>query len=102
MSLNVLAGVWGSSDVSVGEAFLIALVAIAIVFVTLLIVIGATALFQKGYDVVAKKTTISPRPENKILEDDPDAVVALLTATIDFHKETGKDSRCVSISRMKE
>ena len=100
--MTILSGVWGSSDVNVGEALLIALIAILIVFLTLLIVIFATWAFQKGYDTVRKKTTISPRPENKILEEDPDAVVALLVATIDFHKTTGKDSRLLSISRLKE
>jgi len=92
-------GVWGSSDISIGEALLIALLAIAIVFLTLLVVIGATGAFQKGYEVVLKKTTVSPRPENHILEEDKDAVVAVLTATIDFHKETGKDCRVISITR---
>lgn len=95
-------GVWGSTDVTIGEAFLIALIAIAIVFTTLLIVIGATFAFQKGMEVVNKHTTISPRPENKILEKDEDAVVAVLVATIDFHKEFGKDARVVRIERMEE
>ena len=95
-------GVWGGSDVSVPEALLIALIAILIVFLTLVVIILATGGFQKGYDAVLKKTTISPRPENKILENDKDAVVAALVATIDFHRETGKDARIVSITRTEE
>jgi hypothetical protein len=95
-------GVWGGPDVNIGEAFLIALIAILIVFLTLVIIILATGGIQKGYDAVLKKTTISPRPENKILENDKDAVVACLVATIDFYKETGKDARIVSITRTEE
>lgn len=95
-------GVWGGSDVDTGQAFLIALIAMAIVFLTLIIIILATWLIQKGYTVVLKKTTISPRPENKILEEDEDAVVAALAATIDFHREFGKDARIVSITRTED
>ncbi|MBE6126992.1 MAG: hypothetical protein E7182_03350 [Erysipelotrichaceae bacterium] len=99
--MNVL-GVWGDKEVGIGDAFLIALIAIVIVFLTLLIIIGATFLFQKGIDVVQKHTTISPRPENKILEKDEDAVVAVLVATIEFHKATGKDCRVVKIERAED
>lgn len=94
-------GVWGN-DVTVGESFLIALIAILIVFATLVIVIALTGAFQKGYEVVLKKTRIMPRKENKILEEDEDAVVAVLVATIDFHKQYGKDARVLSITRYEE
>ena len=96
-------GVWENPEsVGIGDAFLIALIAIVIVFLTLLIVIGASTLFQKGLEVVTKKTQILPRPENKILSEDEDAVVAVLAATIDFHKECGKDCRVISVTRMEE
>lgn len=96
-------GVWGDpSTVNVGESFLIAFIAIVIVFLTLVIIIGATSLFQKGVDMVGKKTAIHPKPQNKLLEKDEDAVVAVLTASIDFHKETGKGSRVVSVTRIEE
>ncbi len=95
-------GVWGDNPVGVGDALLIALVAIAIVFATLLIVIFTTALFQKGIDLVEEKTSLLPREENKLLLTDPDAVIAVLVATIDFHKETGKDARVLSIQRIEE
>ena len=94
-------GVW-DKPVTVVDALLIALIAIVIVFTTLLIVILATGAFQKGIEVVQSKTSISPRKENKILEEDDDAVVALLVATIEFNKETGKDARVVSITKTQE
>ena len=95
-------GVWENPNVTVAEALLIALIAISIVFLTLLIVIGATSGFQKGMEVIQKKTSICPRPENRILESDDDAVVAVLVATIDFHKATGKEARVVSIEKTEE
>ena len=98
----VILGVWGNNPVSVGESFLIALVAILIVFLTLGIVIAATHLSQKSIEAVQRHTSIMPRPENKILDSDEDAVVAVLVATIDFHKLTGKEARVVSIKKVEE
>ena len=98
----MILGVWDSADVNIGEAFLIALVAILIVVATLIVVILIVGAFQKGIRVVEAKTNILPREENKILESDEDAVVAVLTATIDFYKETGKEPRVVSVSRLEE
>ncbi len=95
-------GVWGDREVGIGDAFLIALIAITIVFMTLLIIIGLTYLFQRGIDVVEKKTQILPRPENKILNTDEDAVVAVLVATMEFHRETGKDCRVIHIERTED
>lgn len=96
-------GVWTEwESIGLGEAFLIALIAIAIVFLVLLIIILVTGAFQKGIAVVEKRTQILPREENAILSDDQDAVVATLVATIEFYKETGKDARVVSIKRIED
>ena len=54
----------------------------------------------KGVEVVNAKTHINPKEENKILEEDEDAVVASLVATIEFNKETGKNARLKSIKRI--
>ena len=43
-----------------------------------------------------------PRKENEILDRDEDAVVAVLVATMEFHKETGKDVRVVSVRRIED
>lgn len=99
----ILEPIWSNwENIGVGEALLIALIAIVIVFLVLTIIILITAGFQKGMEVVEKKTTIMPRKENGILNDDNDAVVAVLTATIEFHRETGKDARVVSIKRVED
>ena len=96
-------GVWENIDsLGIGDAFLIALIAILIVFAVIVIIIVSATLFQKGIEVVQSKTNILPRKENQLLEEDEDAVVALIAATIDFHKEFGKDCRVKSIERLEE
>lgn len=96
-------GVWENPEsVGVGDSLLIALIAIVIVFSILLIIIGTTTAFQKSMEVISAKTSIHPRKENKILETDEDAVVAVLAATIDFHKETGKEPRVLSVQRIED
>ncbi len=95
--------VWKNwESIGLGDALLIALIAILIVFVVITIIILITGLIQKGMNIVDKKTTIMPRKENEILNDDNDAVIAVLTATIEFHKETGKDARVISIKRAED
>ena len=99
----MLLGIWTDWEkVGVGEALLIALIAIVIVFLVLGIIIFVTFLFQRGIEVVEKKTSIMPRKENEILNNDEDAVVATLVATIEFHRETGKDARVISIKRIED
>ena len=88
--------------IGIGEALLIALVAILIVFLVLTIIILVVTTIQKGMQIVDKKTTIMPRKENEILNNDEDAVIATLVATIEFHKETGKDARVISIKRIED
>lgn len=96
-------GVYENPDkVGIGDALLIALIAIVIVFLTIVIIILVTTLVQKGTDVIESKTNIMPKEANRILERDPDAVAAVLVATIDFHKETGKGSRILSVTRIDE
>ncbi len=95
--------VWNNwEEIGIPQALLIALIAIVIVFLVLSIIIFITFIFQKGIGVVEKKTKIMPRKENEILNTDEDAVVATLVATIEFHKETGKDARVISIKRIED
>ena len=99
----MLNAVWSDwENIGAGDAFLIALIAIAIVFLVLIIIIGVTFAFQKGIEQVEKTTHIFPRKENEILNDDEDAVVAVLVATIEFYKETGKEARVLSITRSED
>ena len=99
--MNFLA-VFEDPNISVGESLLIALIAIIIVFFVLAIIIFITWLLQKSMEVIDAKTNILPREENKILSEDENAVVAALVATMEYHCETGKDVRIVSIKRIED
>jgi len=100
--MNIL-GVWKNwESMTIGEAFLVALVAILIVFLVLGIIIFVTWVMQKGMEKIDAATNILPREENKILNEDPNAVVAALVATMEFYRETGKDVRIVSIKRIED
>ena len=100
--MNILA-VWQNwENMTVGEAFLVALVAILIVFLVLAIIIFVTWVMQKGMEKIDAATNILPREENKILNEDPNAVVAALVATMEFYRETGKNVRVVSIKRIED
>jgi len=96
-------GVWKDWDkMTVGDALLVALVAILIVFLVLAIIIFTTWILQKGMEKIEAKTNILPKEENKILSEDENAVVAALVATMEFYRETGKDVRIVSIKRIED
>jgi len=87
---------------SVVDSLIVSAIAIVVVFVVLIIIIAVCGGFQKGIEKVEATTQINPRPENKILETDEDAVAAVLAATIEFNKETGKDARLVSITKLED
>ena len=98
-----LDAVWQNwENMTVGEAFLVALVAILIVFLVLVIIITVTWAMQKGMEKIDAATNILPREENKLLSEDENAVVAALVATMEFYRETGKDVRIVSIKRIED
>ena len=95
--------VWDNwESMNVGEALLVAIVAIFIVFLVLSVIIFITWLFQKGMEKIDARTNILPKEENKILSEDENAVVASLVATMEFYRETGKDVRIVSIKRIED
>ena len=95
--------VWDNwESMNVGEAFLVAIVAILIVFLVLAIIIFVTWLLQKSMEKIDAKTNILPREENKILSEDENAVVAALVASMEFYRETGKEVRIVSIKRIED
>lgn len=96
-------GVWDTSNgFDVVDSLVVSLIAILIVFFVLALLILITWLIQKGMDKVDSVTSIMPKEENKILSEDKDAVAALLAATIDFNKETGKDAKVVSIKKIED
>ena len=94
--------VFKDGNITIGEAFLIATVAILIVFLVLGVIIFVTWAMQKGMEKIDAATNILPREDNKILEEDPNAVIASLVATMEFYRETGKDVRIVSVKRIEE
>ncbi len=94
--------VFKDGNITIGEAFLIAAIAILIVFLVLGVIIFVTWAMQKGMEKIDAATNILPREENKILSEDPNAVVAALVATMEFYRETGKDVRVVSIKRIED
>ena len=95
--------VWDNwESMNVGEALLVAIVAIFIVFLVLSVIIFVTWSFQKGMEKIDAKTNILPREENKILSEDENAVVAALVDSMEFYRETGKEVRIVSIKRIED
>ena len=91
-----------SSDLNAGQALLIAVIAILIVFLVLSVIIFVTWVMQKSMEKIDAKTNILPREENKILSEDENAVVAALVAVMEFYRETGKEVRIVSIKRIED
>ena len=94
--------IFKDGNISIGEAFLIAIIAILIVFAVLAIIIFVTWGLQKGMEKIDAKTNILPKEENKILSEDPNAVVAALVASMEFYRETGKEVRIVSIKKIED
>jgi len=97
-------GIWPNrgANFQITDALLVSLIAIVVVFIVLIIIILVCGLFQKGIEKVEVKTHINPREENKILDEDEDAAIALLVATIDFNKEFKKDARLIKIEKIEE
>ncbi|MCF0107927.1 MAG: OadG family protein [Bacilli bacterium] len=100
--MNLL-GIWPDlEDFNVLDSLVVSLIAIVIVFFVLFLLIVITGLVNKGAEKITGLTNINAREENKILDEDPDAAVAVLVATIDFNKETGKDANVVSVTRIED
>lgn len=100
MNLKVLSLV-DPSKVDVPMALLISLISVIIVFLILILIIVISHFLFKGIDKVDDTFNINARrKENKILNEDEDAVVALIAATIEFNKETGKNAHLNSIERI--
>ena len=89
-------------NIGVSESLLVSLLAILIVFGVLALIIGATSGIQAINDKINYATKINPSPENKILEEDKDAVVATLVATIDYQREFNTDVKVNSVELIDE
>lgn len=90
------------ADLDFLTALLLSILLIAIVMLVLAFIILICHLIIKCINVVDNKININPRKENKLLSEDKDAVIALIVATIDFNKETNKNSKLVKITRIDE
>ncbi len=89
-------------NIGVPESLLVSLLAILIVFGVLALIIGATSGIQAINDKINYVTKINPSSENKILEEDKDAVVATLVATIDYQREFNTDVKVNSVELIDE
>ena len=100
MTLPVLAIIQDIESFTFVDALVVSGISILITFAVLIIIILVSGGFSKALEAYTKKTQICPKPENAILDEDQDAVAAALAATIDFNRETGKDARLKSITRI--
>jgi len=84
------------------DSLVVALIATVIVFLVLIVIILVASLFSKIIMKVDNKKNINPRIENKLLDEDEDAVAATIVASMDYYIENKKHARLVSISRIEE
>ena len=84
------------------DSIIVASISILIVFVVLIVIILISSVFSKIIISINKKTNINPRIENKLLDEDEDAIVATIVASMDYYRETKKHAKLVSITREEE
>ena len=104
MFLNLL-----PSDITVGQAALVTVVCMVIVFLMLALLWGIVALFKfipakkekakKEEAPVASQPAARPTIKMSDIKDE-DMMVAALVATIDYHEEIKEDVRVVSIKEI--
>lgn len=96
------------ADLGFGKALLVSLIAIILVFVVLLIIIGAVKVMQVTYDKFGKKEQPAQVKAAPVAQAAPKSVeivdeymmVAALIATIDYKEETKQDAKLKSIRRI--
>ena len=98
------------TDITIGQALLYSIVAIAGVFLILLIIVlcvNILSLIKYNDDGTLKKgkqeevkqianDSINPA----LVEADEDMMAAVLVASIDFYNETKQNARCVSVKQI--
>ena len=84
------------------DSLVVAVVAIFIVFLVLTVIIAIASVFSKIILMINARKNINPRVENKLLEEDEDAVVATIVASMDYYRETKKNAKLVRITRDEE
>ena len=111
MYLPVYDTISKDTTISVGEGALYSVLAIAMVFAILLIIIGVTYLvfkitglfdLKKELDAAkkAKESASAPAPSGEVTIKDDDMMAAVLVATIDYRLTHKSDVRVVSVKEI--
>jgi len=111
MYIPVLDVIDKETEITVGEGALYSIVAIAMVFSILLIIIGITTLvfkltglfdLKKELDAAkkAEKGKVAPASNEEVTIKDDDMMAAVLVATIDYRLTHKSDVRVVSVKQI--
>jgi sodium pump decarboxylase gamma subunit len=111
MYIPVLDAIDKGTTITVGEGALYSILAIAMVFAILLIIIGVTYLvfkitglfdLKKELDEAkkAKESAYAPAPSGEVTIKDDDMMAAVLVATIDYRLTHKSDVRVVSVKEI--
>lgn len=111
MYIPVLDAIDKGTKITVGEGALYSILAIAMVFAILLIIIGITTLvfkltglfdLKKELDAAkkAEKGEVAPASAEEVTIKDDDMMAAVLVATIDYRLTHKSDVRVVSVKQI--
>ena len=111
MYIPVLDAIDKGTKITVGEGALYSILAIAMVFAILLIIIGITTLvfkltglfdLKKELDAAKKteKGEVAPASTQEVTIKDDDMMAAVLVATIDYRLTHKSDVRVVSVKQI--
>ena len=111
MYIPVLDAIDKGTTITVGEGALYSILAIAMVFAILLIIIGITTLvfkltglfdLKKELDAAkkAEKGEVTPASTEEVTIKDDDMMAAVLVATIDYRLTHKSDVRVVSVKQI--
>ena len=97
----------GNAVAQYGQGAVIAIISIVMVFAVLLLIIILTDLVAKATGkndeivAVAANNTPTNYAVNKLNENDEDAMVACLVASIDYRNQTGKHIEVLNVREVK-
>ena len=98
---NIILTLIDKDKVDIPMALLISLICFVVVFTILILIIVICHFLFKGIDTVDNMINVNAKhKENEILNEDKDAQVALIVATIEYQKETGQNVKVKSIKRI--
>ena len=111
MYIPVLGAIDKETEITVGEGALYSILAIAMVFAILLIIIGITTLvfkltglfdLKKELDAAKKASQgeVAPASTEEVTIKDDDMMAAVLVATIDYRLTHKSDVRVVSVKQI--